>query len=90
MECLQPFTRPGEQKAFTLELDETENLNDYHGIEKYFFRHDKLAAEIIFNRLNQGKELFPPDKLIDLAIKGNKSQPFILSIFQSNRRRNDW
>lgn len=66
---LQPFNRPGEQRGFALQLDEGENLNTVRGIEKYHFRHDKLAAEIIYNRMNQGKDLFPYDELEELAKK---------------------
>lgn len=60
---LQPFARPGEQKAFTLQLDPHENLNSYPCVQKYEFRHDDLASEIVFNRLNGGKDLFPPDEI---------------------------
>ncbi len=66
---LQPFKRPGEQKGFALQLEDGENLNDFKGIEKYFFRHDNLTAEIIYNRMNQGKDLFPYDELETLASK---------------------
>ena len=71
---LQPFKRPGEQKGFALRLNEDENLNQLGGIQKYFFRHDRLASEIIYNRMNMGKDLFPYDVLEELAkkIKNNK------------------
>jgi hypothetical protein len=60
---LQPFKRPGEQKGFALRMDKGENLNNMNGITSYFFRHDNLASEIIYNRMNRGKELFPYDEL---------------------------
>jgi len=66
---LQPFKRPGEQKGFALKMEEGENLNNIRGIKKYRFRHDKLAAEIIHNRMNQGKNLFPYDELEELSKK---------------------
>lgn len=71
---LQPFKRPGEQKAFALKMEERENLNVVKGMQKYFFRHDKLASEIIFNRLNQGEAIFPKDEIEKMAsiIKTNR------------------
>jgi len=71
---LQPFKRPGEQKGFALKMENGENLNQIRGIQKFFFRHDKLAAEIIHNRMNQGNNLFPFDEIEALAqkIKGSK------------------
>lgn len=71
---LQPFKRPGEQKGFTLKIEEDENLNNVKGIKKYLFRHDKLAAEIIYNRMNQGKNLFLYDELEELAKKIKNSK----------------
>ena len=71
---LQPFKRPGEQKGFALKMEEGENLNNVRGIQKYLFRHDKLAAEIIYNRMNQGKNLFPYDELEELAKKIKSSK----------------
>ncbi len=79
---LQPFKRPGEQKGFALQLDEGENLNHIHGIEKYLFRHDKLAAEIIFNRKNQGKDLFPFDELEELTLKIKTSKKISNNAFK--------
>lgn len=79
---LQPFKRPGEQKGFALQLGKGENLNKVIGIEKYFFRHDKLAAEIIYNRMNQGKELFPYDELEEYAKKIKNSKKISNSAFQ--------
>lgn len=71
---LQPFARPGEQKAFTLQMDSHENLNSYPGVQKYEFRHDDLASEIVFSRLNGGKDLFPPDKIENYAQRIQKSK----------------
>lgn len=71
---LQPFKRPGEQKGFALKMKEGENLNNVKGIQKYLFRHDKLAAEIIYNRMNQGKNLFPYDELEELSKKIKSSK----------------
>ena len=66
---LQPFPRPGEQKAFALKLNPQEDLNNLSGVQKYFFRHDYQAAEIVYNRMNEGKSLFPDDELVKIANK---------------------
>ena len=79
---LQPFKRPAEQKGFALNMEEGENLDNVRGIQKYYFRHDKLAAEIIYNRMNQGKSLFPEDALVELASKIKSSKKISNNAFQ--------
>lgn len=79
---LQPFKRPGVQKGFALKMEEGENLNNVRGIKKYLFRHDKLAAEIIHNRMNQGNNLFPCDELEKLAKKIKKSKKISNNAFE--------
>ncbi len=66
---LQPFSRPGEQRAFALRLDVGENMNDMPSVQLKFFRHNQAEAKIILSRMNQGNSLFPPDELIPLANK---------------------
>jgi len=55
-------------------MEEGEDLNAVKGMQKYFFRHDKLVSEMIFNRLNQGEALFPQDEIEKIAsiIKTNR------------------
>ena len=79
---LQPFKRPGEQKGFALKMEEGENLNNVRGTKEYRFRHDKLAAEIIYNRMNQGKNLFPYDELEELAKKIKNSTEISNNAFE--------
>ncbi len=79
---LQPFKRPGEQKGFALKMEEGENLNNVRGIQKYLFRHDKLAAEIIYNRMNQGGNLFPYDELEELVKKIKRSKKISNNAFE--------
>lgn len=78
---LQPFKRPGEQKAFALDMLKNENLNSFPGVRKYLFRHNDLASEIIYNRLNQGHDLFPPDEIIEYAEKIKKSNKLTNNAF---------
>lgn len=79
---LQPFKRPGEQKGFALKMEEGENLNYIKGIQKYFFRHDKMAAEIILNRMNKSKSLFPDDELELFAKKIKESRKLSIEAFK--------
>lgn len=71
---LQPFPRPGEQKGFALKLEPSQELNTLQGVKQYFFRHNYKASEVIYNRMNQGKSLFPADKLINMAKKLKNSK----------------
>lgn len=79
---LQPFSRPAEQKAFLLRLNESEDLNSYKYIRKVFFRHDELASEIIYNRMNQGIDLFPNDNIIEYVYKIKNSKKFTDKAFE--------
>lgn len=63
----QPFPRPAAQRAGTVKLDKGVDFNTLPGVSKTFFRHDKLASEIIYNRMNKGKTLFPDDDLEPIA-----------------------
>ncbi|MDR0955464.1 MAG: FRG domain-containing protein [Rikenellaceae bacterium] len=65
---LQPFSRPGEQAGFVLELAKDENLNRLKSCEKIKFRHDARVSELIFNYTNRGNKLFPKDILDGKAL----------------------
>jgi hypothetical protein len=71
---LQPFPRPGEQKGFALKLEPSQELNTLQGVKQHFFRHNYKASEVIYNRMNQGKSLFPADKLINMTKKLKNSK----------------
>jgi hypothetical protein len=79
---LQPFKRPGEQRAYSLKMSEGEDFNLMTGVKKYLFRHDRLAAQIIFNRLNQGSELFPLDPIIGYADHISRIKQFSREAFE--------
>ena len=63
---LQPFSRPGEQKGFVLEMDKDEDFNKMV-VEKIPFTHDPKVAEFIFNYTNRSKKLFPSSILEEKA-----------------------
>lgn len=60
---LQPFPRPGEQRAYSYRLSQGENLNKQKLISKYFFKHDKSSVVKIFEMFEGGKKLFPYDPI---------------------------
>lgn len=79
---LQPFPRPGEQRAYALKLEATEDLNDQCGVKKYFFRHNYQAGEVIYNRMNQGEILFPVDALEKKAAKIKRARKLSKTAFR--------
>lgn len=60
---LQPFSRPGEQKGFVLEMKKDEDFN-LLVCEKIPFKHNPQIAEFIFNYTNRSRKLFP-DNILD-------------------------
>lgn len=79
--ALQPFPRPAAQRAATIKLNKGEDFNNYRGVEKHFFKHDKLASQLIFNKMNQGKDLFPEDELEECSKKVKASKKLSISAF---------
>ena len=55
---LQPFPRPGEQKAYALRLESNEDLNHQQGVKKNFFRNIDQAGEIIYSQSIERKSYF--------------------------------
>lgn len=58
---LQCFRRPGEQRAFSINLKNKKDLNEIPGVFKYKFYQDKHISEQIFNALDGGNKIFPYD-----------------------------
>lgn len=56
---LQPFSRPGKQKAYAVSLDKGENFSAY----KILFWHSKKASQHIYDLFEGGEKLFPPDPI---------------------------
>ncbi len=84
---LQPFSRPGEQRAFALKLDEGENMNDIPNMQRGFFKHNQKAAKVIHSRMNQGNSLFPPDDIIQLANKIKETHKISSKAFELTWKR---
>lgn len=84
---LQPFSRPGEQRAFALRLDKGENMNKIPSVHWKIFRHNQTASKIIHSRMNQGNCLFPPDELIPMANKIKETKKFSIKAFDLTWQR---
>lgn len=79
--ALQPFPRPSAQRAATIKLNKEEDFNNYRGVEEHFFKHDRLASQLIFNKMNQGKDLFPDDELEAYSQKVKTSNKLSMQAF---------
>lgn len=77
---LQPFSRPGEQAGYVLEMLPADNFN---GMVRQciHFKHDKKIAEFIFNYTNRSNKLFPQSVLQEKAMTIKKSKEFSREAF---------
>jgi len=75
--ALQPFPRPSEQWGWVQELSLGEDFDALPHVRKMIFKHDYELSETIAQRLDNGRVLFPPDPLSDLAdvIRTSKALP---------------
>lgn len=80
---LQPFRRPGEQKAHSFRLDPGEDFEEY--AHPMLFRHSKEASEEIYERFEGGAELFPYDPVEEKAKTIRNSQQFSRQSFDETR-----
>ncbi len=61
---LQPFSRPGEQSGFVLNVKNGQDFN-HMSAKAIKFKHHPKIAEFIFNYTNRSKKLFPASILQD-------------------------
>jgi hypothetical protein len=88
----QVFMRSGAQHGFLLEMSKDSNFNDFAEVHKVFFKHVPAISQEIFDKQNQGKELFPVDilekawraKMNNIATKKKVSLQAVLN----NQKRN--
>lgn len=64
---LQPFPRPAEQWAWTCELNMSLDFDKLPNVERFIFRHNCQASKSVLSKVNDGKDLFPVDKLADIT-----------------------
>lgn len=82
---LQPFSRPGEQSGFVIELKATDNFNKQ--AEKIKFRHDPDISTFIYNYTNRGNHLFPYDILQDKAKTIRETDTFSVQSYLLTKAR---
>lgn len=67
---LQPFHRPGEQKAYSYELHSGETFPAH----KLLFKQSKEASNKIYEMFEEGKKLLPEDPIARIASEINSSR----------------
>lgn len=72
---LQPFSRPGEQAGYVLQMEPEQNLNDLV-VEAIHFKHNRKVSEFIYNYTNRSNKLFPKNILDGKAMIIKRSQVF--------------
>ncbi len=77
----QIFKRPGEQRAFGVNLTKNRNFNSIPGVFAFKFWHDKKISEQIYNIFHSGKDLFPKDIFAEKAAQIKESYIFSQSTF---------
>ncbi|WP_455635008.1 FRG domain-containing protein, partial [Parabacteroides sp.] len=79
---LQPFSRPGEQAGFVVEMLPKENFNKI--VRQVIpFQHDPEIAEFIFNYTNRSVKLFPKSILKEKADDIKSSDKFSRAAFDA-------
>ena len=75
---LQPFLRPGLQKAYSYELSKGER---YHG-HKMLFKHSKSASEKIYEMFEGGNRILPKDPIYTKRVEITTGDNFSSTAFQ--------
>jgi hypothetical protein len=70
---LQFFPRPSEQWGWTCEVGLGDDFDKLPFVRKLVFKHHAAPSRRILAKFSQGKDLFPPDPLSDLAEAINAS-----------------
>ncbi len=74
---LQPFCRPGNQKAYAIKMKQGENFRAH----KMLFKHDRNSSKKIYEHFNGGELLFPNDPICDIASNILYGKTFIMDAF---------
>lgn len=71
---MQYFNRPGCQSAFALDMTRLGDLNNCAEVERFYFRHDDEANQLVYDLCQQGRMFFPEDGMEILVgkLKGVK------------------
>ncbi|MCK4734370.1 MAG: FRG domain-containing protein [Methanophagales archaeon] len=83
---LQPFPRPGNQKAYAVKLPKGENFSAH----KVLFHHSKENSQKIYDLFDGGKKLFPPDPIKNKAQEISEGVAFSQEAFEQVLQRYDF
>ncbi|HJH27884.1 MAG TPA: hypothetical protein C5S37_14245 [Methanophagales archaeon] len=83
---LQPFPRPGNQKAYAVKLRKGENFS----AQKMLFHHSKESSQKIYDLFDGGKKLFPPDPIKNKAQEISEGVVFSQEAFEQVLQRYDF
>ena len=75
---LQPFLRPGLQKAYSYKLSKGEHFPAH----KMIFKHSKVASEKIYEMFEGGNRILPKDPIYTKAVEITTGQNFSSAAFQ--------
>lgn len=79
----QIFRRPGEQRAFGINLPDYEDFNKLPDILAFKFYHDKKISEKILKVFKGGKKLFPNDPFAEKAARIKDGKVFSRQSFEN-------
>lgn len=79
----QIFRRPGEQRAFGIDLPNHEDFNNLPGVLGFKFYHDKKISEKILNVFQGGVKLFPHDPFAEKAARIKDGKVFSSQSFEN-------
>lgn len=74
---LQPFPRPGNQKAYAVKLEKNESFSAH----KMFFHHNLKSSKRIYELFDSGEKLFPPDPIQRKAQELSEGKVFTHNAF---------
>jgi hypothetical protein len=83
---LQPFPRPGNQKAYAVKLCKGENFSAH----KMKFSHTREGSRKIYDLFDGGEELFPPDPIKNKAQEISEGVVFSQEAFEQVLQRYDF
>lgn len=69
----QPFPRPREQWAWTIEMTLGEDFESLRGLEAMEFKHSPALGQQVLEILNNGTQIYPHDVLADWAVEVRNS-----------------
>jgi hypothetical protein len=80
---LQPFARPHQQWAWTLELGIGEDFEQLPGLEAAVFEHREDVGREMLRRFHDGADLYPHDPISSLAARARSARQIPVEFLRS-------